>query len=45
MVVGKYSSSINDEIGRVPIWKNNYYMTHKILLEKERKERKIVGRG
>jgi hypothetical protein len=45
MVVGKYSSRVNDEIDRVPIRKKNYDMTQKILVEKERKEKKIVGRG
>jgi hypothetical protein len=44
MVVGKSSSRVNEEMGRVPIWKLPD-MTHKILLGKERKGRKFMGKG
>jgi hypothetical protein len=50
MVVGKYSSRVIEEMGRVPTWKIPYLTqkigiwTHKILLRKERKGNKFVGR-
>jgi len=43
VVVGKSSSRVNEEMGRVPIWKLPD-LNHIILPRKERKERKIVGR-
>jgi hypothetical protein len=36
MVVGKYSSRVNEEMGRVAVWELPD-MTHEILLGKERK--------
>jgi len=50
MVVGKSSSRVNEDMGRVPIWKlpdlaheiGNW--THTIWVRKERKGRKIMGR-
>jgi len=51
LVVEKSSSRVNEEMGRVPIWKIPYLTheiwiwTHEILLRKKRKGRKIVGRG
>jgi hypothetical protein len=50
MVVGKYSLRVNEEMGRVPIWKlpdlthEIGIWTHEILLRKEIKGRKFVGR-
>jgi hypothetical protein len=44
MVVGKYSSRVNEDMDRVPICKLPN-ISHEILLEEERKVRKFLGRG
>jgi hypothetical protein len=44
LVVGKSSSRENEEMGKVHVYKL-LDLNHGISLEKERKFRKIVGRG
>jgi hypothetical protein len=43
-MVVKYSSRVNEDMGRVIVWKL-LDMTHEMLLGKTRKVKKIVGIG